>query len=105
MNKTRVLVALLSAALLFAPLSAQTNDTRAPGAPGQDAQWLSAGKQGVGTSATLDSLVWFTLHGGALTEVYYPDVTIGNVQKLELVVAHHEFDTVQTETGDTVSRV
>ncbi|HEX6625684.1 MAG TPA: glycoside hydrolase family 15 protein, partial [Pyrinomonadaceae bacterium] len=106
MNKTRALVALLLTALLLpAPLAAQTGEARAPGAPGKDAQWLSAGKHGVGTSASLDSKVWFTLHGGALTEVYYPDVTIGNVEKLELVVAHQEFPTVQTETRDTVSRV
>ncbi|HEY1402671.1 MAG TPA: hypothetical protein VGB05_00950, partial [Pyrinomonadaceae bacterium] len=44
----------------------------APGAPGKDARWESAGKQGVGTSNTLESKVWFTLRGGVLTEVYYP---------------------------------
>ncbi len=105
MNKTRALVALLLTALLSAPLAAQTGDARAPGAPGKDAQWLSAGKHGVGTSATLDSKVWFTLHGGALTEVYYPDVTVGNVQKLELVIVHGQTGTIQTESRDTTSQV
>src|SRR5918993_2531060 len=105
MNKTRALVALVLTALLVAPLAAQPGDARAPGAPGKDAQWLGAGKQGVGTSATLDSKVWFTLHGGALTEVYYPDVTIGNVEKLELVIAHGQTGQLQTETRDTVSKV
>ncbi|MEP6923069.1 MAG: hypothetical protein ABI954_01280, partial [Pyrinomonadaceae bacterium] len=38
---------------------AQTSGN-APGAPGKDAQWSSAGKQAVGTSASLESKVWFT---------------------------------------------
>src|SRR5215207_2151914 len=105
MNKTRALSALIFAALLLPPLAAQTGDALAPGAPGGDARWLSAGKQGVGTSATLESKVWFTLHGGALTEVYYPDVTVGNVQQLELVVAHAQTRSLQTETKDTSSKV
>src|SRR5215207_3531956 len=106
MNKTRALVALLLTALLLpAPLAAQTGGARAPGAPGRDARWLGAGKQGVGTSASLDSKVWFTLHGGALTEVYYPDVTVGNVEKLELVIVHNQTRTIQTESRDTTSQV
>ena len=60
--------------LLFTCLSVA--QTPAPGAPGKDAQWASAGKQGIGTSTTLESKIWFTLQGGALTEVYYPDVTM-----------------------------
>jgi glucan 1,4-alpha-glucosidase len=77
----------------------------APGAPGEDAQWASAGKQGVGTSATLESKVWFTLQGGALTEVYYPDVTAANVHKLELIIVDLNNSTVETETKDTISQI
>jgi hypothetical protein len=51
----------------FGIASAQSGP--APGAPGKDAQWASAGKQGIGTSNTLESKVWFTLQGGTLTEV------------------------------------
>ena len=65
---------------LFAYLSFA--QTLAPGAPGKDAQWATAGKQAIGTSASLESKVWFTLAEGALTEVYYPDVTVANVHKL-----------------------
>jgi glucoamylase len=86
---------------------AQTPDggPAAPGAPGKDARWEGAGKQGVGTSATAASKVWFTLRGGALTEVYYPTVDKANVQKLELIIVHAQTGTVETETGDTTSRV
>jgi len=87
-----------------APLFAQTtNDDLAPGAPGKDAQWLSAGKQGVGTSNTLESKVWFTLQGGVMTEVYYPDVTVANVQKLELIIVDNE--KVETESENTIHSV
>ena len=74
--------------------------TFAPGAPGKDAQWASAGKQGVGTSASLESKVWFTLQGGALTEVYYPDVTVANVHLLQFVVVNPKTKKVETERDD-----
>jgi len=74
--------------------------TLAPGAPGKDAHWASAGKQAIGTSANLESKVWFTLQGGAMTEVYYPDVTGANVHKLEFVVVNPKTKKVETETAD-----
>ena len=72
----------------------------APGGPGKDAQWASAGKQGVGTSAGNQSKVWFTLQGGALTEVYYPDVTVANVHLLQFVVVNPRTKKVETERDD-----
>ncbi|MCA1637500.1 MAG: hypothetical protein LC768_04065 [Acidobacteria bacterium] len=86
--------------LIFISLAIQAQ-TLAPGAPGKDAQWASAGKQGVGTSASLESKIWFTLQGGALTEVYYPDVTVANVHKLEFVVVNPITKKVETETEDS----
>jgi glucan 1,4-alpha-glucosidase len=79
--------------------------TLAPGAPGKDAQWASAGKQAVGTSANLESKIWFTLQNGALTEVYYPDVTVANVHKLEFVVVNPKTKKVETETGDATHKI
>ncbi|HEY0170440.1 MAG TPA: glycoside hydrolase family 15 protein [Pyrinomonadaceae bacterium] len=78
---------------------------RAPGAPGKDAHWPSAGKEAVGTSNTAESKVWFTLRGGVMDEVYYPTVDVANSQRLELVVAHMETGTIQTEGRDTVSQI
>ncbi len=86
--------------LFFAGLSFA--QTPAPGAPGKDAQWSSAGKQAIGTSASLESKVWFTLQNGALSEVYYPDVTMANVHKLEFVVVNPKTKKVETETEDAI---
>ena len=49
-------------------------------APGADAHWLSAAKNGFGTSNTTRSKVWFTLTDGVLSEVYYPTLDVPNVQ-------------------------
>ncbi len=74
--------------------------TLAPGAPGRDAQWATAGKQAIGTSASLESKVWFTLAQGAMTEVYYPDVTVANVHLLQFVVVNPKTKKVETERDD-----
>jgi glucoamylase len=96
-----IFVTMLCAGTLFG----QTTNNPAPGAPGLDAHWESAGKEGVGTSASLQSKVWFTLRGGAMTEVYYPTVDTANVQKLELVIVHAKSGRVETESKDTISQV
>ncbi|MDQ1590110.1 MAG: glucoamylase, partial [Pyrinomonadaceae bacterium] len=76
----------------------------APGAPGAEAHWPGAGKQGVGTSNTLDSKVWFTLGGGVLTEVYYPTVDVANSQELQFVVVSSG-GRLETERDDAMHRV
>ncbi|HQU90879.1 MAG TPA: hypothetical protein PLK77_01205, partial [Pyrinomonadaceae bacterium] len=76
------------------------SQTTAPGAPGQDAQWLSAGKQAIGTSANPESKVWFTLANGVLTEVMYPNVQTANVQMLQFVVVNPKTKKVETEWDD-----
>jgi glucoamylase len=90
------------ALIFFVNLQAQT---LAPNAPGQDAQWSSAGKQGVGTSANLESKVWFTLQGGAMTEVYYPDVTVANVHLLQFVIFNLKTGKVETERDDAIHEI
>jgi glucoamylase len=42
------------------------------GRPGLSPAWSRASKQGVGTSLSDRSRVWFTIAGGVVTEVYYP---------------------------------
>jgi glucoamylase len=79
--------------------------TLAPGAPGKDAQWATAGKQGVGTSANLESKVCFTLAQGVMTEVYYPDVTVANVHLLQFVVVNPKTRKVETEQDDAFHEV
>jgi glucoamylase len=77
----------------------------APGAPGGDAKWANAGKQGVGTSNTPQSKVWFTLQGGVLTEVFYPTVDMPNVQVLQFIVVDAARPKVETELEDANSQV
>ncbi len=59
----------------------------APGAPGSIPTWTAASKDGLGTSTTTDSTVWFTLQGGVLTEVYYPRLDNADVRTLEFAVS------------------
>ena len=83
----------------------QHAQTLAPGAPGKDAQWATAGKQGVGTCANLESKVWFTLAQGVMTEVYYPDVTVANVHLLQFVVVNPKTKKVETEQTDAIHEI
>ena len=109
MGKRFTLYALLLSLALVgmpAPQRAQrpgTDERRAPGAPGRDAQWPSAGKEAVGTSNTDESKVWFTLRGGVMDEVYYPTVDVANSQSLQLVVVGGT--KVETESEDTTHRI
>jgi glucoamylase len=79
--------------------------TVAPGGPGKDAQWATAGKQAIGTSATRESKVWFTLAQGVMTEVYYPDVTVANVHMLQFVVVNPKTKKVETERDDAFHQI
>jgi glucoamylase len=59
----------------------------APGAPGGASSWTTGGKQGLGTSATTTSKVWYTLGQGITDEVFYPTVDVANVQDMQYVVS------------------
>jgi len=94
-----------STVLLFScsGLFAQATNVLAPGAPGNDAHWPSAAKNGFGTSNTLASKVWFTLNNGVMTEVYYPRLDVPNVQALQLIVVDGSH--VETESDDTTHQL
>lgn len=81
------------------------SQTTAPGGPGADAQWATAGKQGIGTSADSRSKVWFTLAQGVLTEVYYPDVMTANVHLLQFIVVDPKTKKVETEFDDATHEI
>ena len=76
----------------------------APGAPGAKATWTSGSKQGVGTSNTVASKIWFTLGEGVLNEVYYPTVDKANTRTLQLIVTDgHSFAEIEgRDTGHQV---
>lgn len=88
-------LAILLAAQIFA---------QAPGGPGNDAFWLTAAKDAVGTSAGVKSKTWFTLARGVLTEVFYPDVTTANVQMLQFFVFDPATGKLETEFDDAIVR-
>ena len=95
------IISLFSCSSLFA----QATNVLAPGAPGNDAHWPSAAKNGFGTSNTLASKVWFTLNNGAMTEVYYPRLDVPNVQLLQFILVTGDDRRIETETEDTAHRV
>jgi glucoamylase len=71
------------------PVAAQSPPVSgvAPGAPGAQAVWTEADKDGFGTSTSLTSRVWHTLDDGRLTEVYFPDLGTPSVRDLQFIVS------------------
>ena len=49
--------------------------------------WTEADKAGFGTARNRKSRVWFTLQGGRVSEVFYPDLSTPSVRTLELTVS------------------
>ncbi len=86
MMKRNGLGLLALCALLTAPAALPAQS--APGGPGEVPTWTNAGKDGLGTSITPASKVWFTLEGGILSEVYYPRVDMADVHGLEFAVSN-----------------
>lgn len=58
----------------------------APGAPGIASAWTTGAKQGLGTSTTTTSTIWYTIGQGITDEVYYPTVDTPDVQDLQYMV-------------------
>jgi glucan 1,4-alpha-glucosidase len=83
------------------PAAAATGD--APGGPGASATWTTGDKDGLGTSTTAQSKVWYTLTNGTMSEVYYPSGDTPNVRELQFAVTDGKSFT-QLETDDTVTR-
>ncbi len=70
----------------------------APGAPGSEAVWTEADKDGFGTSTTTGSKVWYTIDDGRMTEVYYPDLGTPSVRDMQLIVSDGKtFAELETE--------
>ncbi len=58
----------------------------APGSPGVSPTWSRSDKDGLGTALSGSSLLWYTVAGGIVTEVYYPDVDTPQIRDLQLLV-------------------
>ena len=79
-----LLVVALSATLSGSPAA---HAAPAPGAPGSEAVFTPADKQGFGTARSDRSPVWFTLGRTGMTEVFYPDLSTPAVRELQLIVS------------------
>ena len=82
----------LASALAFATsalVQSQTSyaqSTAASDGPGSASSWTTGNKLAVGTSASLDSKVWFTVAKGIVSEVFYPRLDVPNMEDMQYVV-------------------
>ena len=81
--------------------------SKAPGAPGVSAHWISSAKSGVGTSLSFVSRVWFTLSHGILNEIYYPRIDQACIRELGLIITdgHNFFSEEKCQTNSNISYV
>ncbi|MEP9381831.1 glucan 1,4-alpha-glucosidase [Nocardioides sp. KR10-350] len=86
------------------PAASPAAEATAPGAPGASSTWTTGAKDGIGTSTTTSSKVWFSLTQGVLSEVYYPRVDVADSQGLQLVVTDGRTFTDREDT-DTTHRI
>ncbi|MGA8938692.1 MAG: glycoside hydrolase family 15 protein [Acidobacteriaceae bacterium] len=59
---------------------------RAPGNPGRNPRWSSGAKTAVGTSTQKQSRLWFTLGGGTINEIYFPDIDTANTRSVRFLI-------------------
>lgn len=79
---------------------ALAKDGAAPAGPGNMATWTDANKDGMGTSHSRKSKVWFTIADGRMTEVFYPTVDRANTRELKFVVSDGKsFAVADNEAG------
>ncbi len=83
------------------------NIANAPGWPGIPPRWTSSAKEGVGTSASYQSKVWFTISHGILNEVYYPRIDQANLRDMEFLVADRDqyFSEEKRDTSRRISQL
>ena len=96
----------LSASLIVAstPAHAVARGGQAPGAPGAASDWVTGDKEGFGTARGTSSKVWYTLHGGELSEIYYPRIDTPSTRDTQLVISDGRTFT-DRETTDTTHSV
>lgn len=58
----------------------------APGQPGNQARWTTGAKTAVGTAASNESRVWFTISHGILNEIYFPSIDQANTRSVRFLV-------------------
>jgi glucoamylase len=95
--KRRVISVLVAAGAIAGGLAPAVRAQVAPGAPGAQSFFDLARKDCVGTARNTTSKVWFTVAGGVLSDVYWPNVDATNVKTLQyLVTDGRTFTDLQT---------
>ncbi len=61
-------------------------NTSAFGRPGIEPRWTSSAKDGVGTSISMASRVWFTFSHGIFNEIYYPRIDQACTRDVGMIV-------------------
>src|SRR3954465_1269996 len=74
------------AASATAPATSHDRAGQTPKKGAKRKGFTEADKTGFGTSRTRQSKAWFTLEGGRISEVFYPDLSTPSVRTLELTV-------------------
>ena len=54
--------------------------------PGGAASWTTGNKVAVGTSAGIDSKVWFTVAKGITSEIFYPRLDVPNMEDMQYII-------------------
>lgn len=74
------------------------------GSPGIQPRWTSSSKDGVGTSISPMSRIWFTISHGIINEIYYPRIDIANTRDFQFLVADGK-DFFSEERRDTIHSI
>ncbi len=61
------------------------------GWPGVEPKWTSSSKDGIGTSASPNSRLWFTVSHGIINEVYYPKIDTADIRDAQFLVTSDKF--------------
>jgi glucoamylase len=85
-------------------VTASAATRQAPGAPGAASDWATGDKDGFGTARGTTSKVWYTLHGGELSEIYYPRIDTPSTRDTQLVITDGRTFT-DRESTDTTHQV
>lgn len=56
------------------------------GRPGMEPRWTSSSKDGIGTSYSTSSRVWFTVSYGVLNEIYYPTIDRPQIRDMQFLL-------------------
>jgi glucoamylase len=98
----RILVAAVTIGLAAAVLAAPTTYAAPRSEHHPGSAWDEADKTGFGTSHTRGSKVWFTLEGGHVSDVFYPDLSTPSIESLDLLVTDGQHTDDQTHDMSTV---